>query len=51
MPIFSVVREDTEQGQRDTFTPGTSEPGKELFHIYSNMLWNNVESCCIKDSQ
>lgn len=42
MPIL-VLREDTEQWQRDTFTPGKSEPGKGLLHMCSNTFWLNVE--------
>lgn len=42
MPILVLI-EDTEQWQRDTFTPGTNEPGKGLFHMCSNSFWYNVE--------
>lgn len=31
---FVSIREDTEQGQSHAFTPGTGEPGTELFHIF-----------------
>lgn len=41
--LILVLRENTEQWQRDTFTPGTSETGEGLLHIYNKMFWYNVE--------